>query len=349
MTGLLLILQVWTATAGTIDGTGHYTAPSIGSATVTVSYGGRTASATVLVEASSVVGGVPFGSFHVPLSEFGAPYTGALRALSTGTAANELRAARAAGVKLVVSLPGSRDNYTNADGTFSLIRWKARMDLWLPLTPLLSEYRDVILLNYLVDEPNCLPCWGGQAIPHAALQEMTRYAAERWPFLPTTIRVTPGWLKGVTTIWPFLDAAWSQYEGPLHVPCAGKTPPQCAAQSIADARALGVALVMGSNTLDGGDGSSRVNGTFAKDPNLNDAPEGRYRYQMSPAEYRRADSTFLASPDVCAVIDWRHSTSYNISDLLIRAFDTLPAVRSARTKLAQIAKSRTITPRCAKP
>ena len=48
------------------------------------------------------------------------------------------------------------------------------------------------------------------------------------------------------------------------------SPEQFRDTQIAAAKRLGLGLVFGLNYLDGGDGSSRINGTYAKDPNLSD-------------------------------------------------------------------------------
>ncbi len=85
------------------------------------------------------------------------------------------------------------------------------------------------------------------------------------------------------------------------------TPEQFRDQTVADAKALGMGLIIGMNTLDGGDGSSRIPGTY----NLNTVSN---RWQMSAAEVERAGTVFAKEPYVCAVLDWRFSPTVTSSN-----------------------------------
>lgn len=324
-----------------------------GSYSLIASYGGQADTSTVTVTnplGSGPTAGIPYGSFHLPEGGYrvrGA--TGALKVLFVATAAADLAAARLKNMRLVVSLPDSRHYYTNPDGTFSLSKWKSQMDRWRSSAPLLREYYDngTIILNYLLDEPNCVSCWGGRSISHADLLEASRYAKEMLPFLPTAIRVPPGWLKS-TPSWPHLDAAWAQTEGPRHVPSYQMTPEQFVAKNVADAKAIKVALVLGMNTINGGDGTSRISGTYAKDPDLSDAPSDKYRYQMSAAEFERAGKAFAAEPYACAVINWRYSPNFTSKPEYVRQFDLRSDVQAAAIRIAEVAADRS-TKSCRKP
>ena len=294
------------------------------------------------VVAASVGTGVPFGPFHLPNDQFGAHawYTGALRALAPSSAARDLAAATAQGIRLVVSLPSSRGNYTNSDKTFNLSMWKKQMDKWKSSTALLQAYyaNGTIVGNYLVDEPHCAGCWGGKTISYAALEEMGRYAKTIAPSLPTIVRTTPGWLRHGKYTFHNVDLAWAQYEGRLHYPSAGMTAEQFRDQSVVDAKALGMGLIMGMNTLDGGDGSSKISGTF----NLKTV---KTRWQMSAAEVEHAGTVFAKEPYVCAVLDWRFSSTmetgrYTSAQFAgIKGFENRADVRAALTKVRVAAAS----------
>ena len=72
--------------------------------------------------------GIPFGDFHLPVSEFGnGDYTGSLQALWPPLVYQVLDAASASGARVVISLAGSRTAYTNGDGTFNLAKWESRV------------------------------------------------------------------------------------------------------------------------------------------------------------------------------------------------------------------------------
>ena len=101
-------------------------------------------------------------------------------------------------------------------------------------------------------------------------------------------------------------------------------------------------LIMGMNTLDGGDGSSRISGTF-------DLRTVSTRWQMSAAEVERAGTVFAKEPYVCAVLDWRYSPTLTSSRYTaeqadaIRRFDDLSDIKAALSKVMTAAKSRATT------
>lgn len=65
-------------------------------------------------------------------------------------------------------------------------------------------------------------------------------------------------------------------------------------------------LILGMNTLDGGDGSSRISGTY-------DLRYVSNRWQMSASEVERAGTVFASEPYACAVLDWRFSPTLTSS------------------------------------
>ena len=104
---------------------------------------------------------------------------------------------------------GSQAQWVNANGTFSLDKWKARL---LPYRSInFSSYiaDGTIIGNYLIDEPNDPTNWAGTTVSPATLDEMAMYSKQIWPTMPTIVRVSPSYLKGHT--YQYLDAAWAQY------------------------------------------------------------------------------------------------------------------------------------------
>jgi hypothetical protein len=359
------------ATGGTITSSGLYTAgPNAGTYRVIARSGSLADTSVVALTAapppatsdrapttdpipttptSSPTGsGVPFGPAHLPNDQFGVRtwYDGGLRALTTSSASTDLAYAKAKGIRLVVSLPGNRSGYTNSDRTFNLSLWKQKMDAWRPQAALLETYyaNGTILANYLVDEPDCSSCWGGKPITGAQVAEIGRYAKSIIPGVPTVVRVVPAWFRRVGLNGNNIDLAWAQYEGALHQPSLKMTPEQFRDVNVADAKALGMGVIMGMNALDGGDGSSRIPGTY-------DLRIVSTRWQMSAAEVERAGTVFAKEPYVCAVIDWRYSPTFTVSrftaaqQAAILAFDDRSDVKMALAKVLVAAKGRSAT-RC---
>ena len=345
----------FSATGGTVNSSGLYTAGTTAGTYKVVAKSGTladTAAVTLNAPApaptpTSSGAGVPFGPFHLPNDQFGVRtwYDGALRGLTTSSASSDLSYAKAKNIRLVVSLPGSRAGYTNSDKTLNMSLWKQKMDAWRPQAALLQTYyaSGTILGNYLVDEPDCSGCWGGKPITGAQAAEMASYAKSILPNIPTIVRAVPAWFRKVGLTGNQVDLAWAQYEGPLHLPSAKMTPEQFRDVNVADAKALGLGLIIGMNTLDGGDGSSGLPGTF-------DLSTVSNRWQMSAAELEHAGTVFAKEPYVCAVLDWRYSvtlasTRYtDAQQLAITKFEDRSDVKAAFGKVLAAAKSRAATP-----
>jgi hypothetical protein len=252
---------------------------------------------------ASVARGIPFGDSHLPIHKFTNPYTGALRALWPSSTVAELNAARAAGFRIVVSMAGARSYYTNSNGTFNMALWRKRIDMYRRFNLQSYSSDGTVIGHYLVDEPFCATCWGGRTISAARIEEMARYSKSIWPRLPTIVRSPPSLLAQQT--YRYLDVAWAQWEGPLHVPSSRMTPEQFRDRETAAAKARGLGLVFGLNYLDGGDGSSRIAGTYKN------ATSSRVnRWQMSANEVRRVGAVFAAAPYGCAVVSWKYNTTF---------------------------------------
>jgi hypothetical protein len=280
-------------------------------------------SSTGLPISAASVRGIPFGEFHLPSQRYTTPYTGALRALWPSGLIPELNAARAARFRIVLSLAGDRRGYTNRNGTFNMALWRQKINAYrrYNLQPYIAD--GTVIGLYLVDEPFCASCWGGRAIPSSQVEEMASYSKSIWPKLPTIVRSPPSLLAQQN--YRYLDVAWAQWEGPLHLPSYKMTPEQFRDRETAAAKARGLGLIFGMNYLDAGDGSSRIGGTYRN------ATSSRVnRWQMSSTEVKRVGSVFAAAAYGCALLSWKHNT----------AFLSRPGMSSAIKQVAQLAANR---------
>jgi hypothetical protein len=245
---------------------------------------------------SATAPGIPFGDFHLPLSLFSASrYSGSLQAVSLSTVYTKLNTAARYGERLVISMAGSRKYYTNSNGTFNLTKWKYRVSRFRGIA--LGKYvsSGVLLGHYLVDEPQCLRCWGGKRIPGSTLEEMARYSKSIWSSVPTTVRAAATLLPLIN--YRYLDFAWAQWVGP-HIPSNNQTPAQFRDRQIAAAKARGLGLVFGMNYLSGGDGSSGRRGTATG------------RWEMSAREVKNVGTVLAQAPYACAMLSWQYSTTF---------------------------------------
>src|SRR5207237_5336186 len=84
--------------------------------------------------------GIPFGDFHLPTSNYGRNYSGSLAALWPSLTRKTVDAARASGMRLVISMAGARSGYTD-HGRFNFSKWKAKV----------NQYRRFNFVSYVRD------------------------------------------------------------------------------------------------------------------------------------------------------------------------------------------------------
>ena len=232
--------------------------------------------------ATSFAGGIPMGMFAQPTELFGTRYNGAMRNISPGILLDELAAIRSRGGRIVLMMAGSQPNYLNADGTFSLSKWKERIDRYRGID--FSSYvKDgTIIAHYLMDEPYDPANYAGEAVPGATLDEMARYSKSIWPSLVTVVRSEPYLIKWSGS-YQYLDAAWAQY-------AARKGDPyDYLNKNVAAAKQMGLGLVVGLNLTMGGT------------PN---------NTGMSASEVESYGTALLSSPYPCAFISWQYDEKY---------------------------------------
>ena len=240
--------------------------------------------------APGVHDGIPFGPFGLPTKRYGQEFNATFRALPPNVLLSELEAARHAGARMMIRLVGGHSRYRKKNGSFDMEEWKARLDRYRDID--FSSYIEdgTIVGHFILDEPHDRSNWGGAVISRATIDEMARYSKELWPTLPTIVRGWPAYLKGYD--YKYLDAAWAQYSdrfGPIS---------SFMSDNVRDAKAAGLALVVGLNLLDGGTKGSGIKG-YTKG-----------KYGMSPSQVRSWGNALLADSYVCAFLSWKYTEAY---------------------------------------
>ncbi len=253
--------------------------------------------------------GIPFGMFAQRISVYGPTYTGGhLNPVRPESLLTRLAAIKAAKGRVVLALAGGPGGYTNADGTFNFELWKSRVSRYnYTVVDFRSYVSDsTILGNYLIDEPNCVSCWGGQPISQATVEEMAKYSDSLWPNMTTIARADPTWLAAFSDQYVYLDAGWAQYvmrKGDVNTYLS---------QNVAAAQTKGLGLIVGLNLLGGGLNNARLTSTQLKD----------------------FGSVLLGSSKACAFISWQYNADYL----------ALPDIQSAMALLSKKAARHVQTP-----
>jgi hypothetical protein len=251
---------------------------------------------------STYRGGIPFGTFAIPTTEFGAIFNGGHRNIYPEQLRSELAAIKSRGGRVVLMFAGNQRVYVDAQGHFSLSLWKARIDRFKGVD--FSSYiaDGTIIGHYMIDEPNDAGNWNGTTVSGQTLEEMARYSKQLWPSMTTIVRTEPGYLKKFGIAYRYLDAAWAQYaqrKGDVG---------DFVARNVADAKSQGLGLVIGMNIL---------MGTTEKTP-------------LSASQMESWGSTMLADPYPCAFISWKYDAR------LVSRTD----VRAALSRLSQKAAAK---------
>jgi hypothetical protein len=238
--------------------------------------------ATVTFAANSF-SGIPFGAFALPLNLYGSTFTGGhVNPSPPESLLSRLAAVRSAGARVDLTFVGSPVAYINDDGTFNFSKWKARVDRYRAID--FSSYISdgTIIGHYLIDEPQCSTCWGGQAIPQDTVEAMAQYSKQYWPSLTTIARTAPTWLAGYSGQYVYLDAGWAQYtlrQGDINTYLA---------DNVAAAQSEGLGLIVGLNLLQGGADLTSLTATQLKTFGL----------------------VLLGSSYPCAFISWQYDAAY---------------------------------------
>lgn len=282
---------------------------------------------------------VPFGVWGNYPQAWGGIYSGGHITVTPANMLSRLSRVRSARMRVVVSMAaGSKRDYQNDDGTFSMAMWKARLVAFRRVN--FSKFlRDgTIVAQHLIDDLD-YSHWGDKPISNRELDEMARYSKQFWPTLLTAVRARPSSLmsppyggSGRPYNWRYLDAAWNQYSARMGNPVAQM------AGEVRAAKRQGLGLVVGLNVLTGGDGSSGLPGPdkYSSD------------WAMSPAEVVRYGTPLIRHPYACAFLMWSAKYDYSSSWAHLKyTYFKRAEIRRAMRKLRALADARPATPRCA--
>jgi hypothetical protein len=230
--------------------------------------------------AASFAGGIPMGTFAQPTNTYGDVFNGGWRNIWPSYLRGELAAIKSRGGKVVLMLAGNHRYYKDAQGHFSLEKWKARVNRFRNINFASFITDGTVIGHYMMDEPNDPRNWGGRPVPASTVEEMARYSKQLWPGMTTIVRVDPGYLGYNHR---YLNAAWAQY-----VTRKG-TPSEYIRRNVADAQDRGLALITGLNILRGGPNGSK----------------------MSPTQVREWGTRLLESSYPCAFISWQYRSEFS--------------------------------------
>ena len=249
-----------------------------------------------------ITGALPFGVAFQPAADYSTRWNGTVLQADPASLVARLDQAAGLGMAVTVALSGTAQAQ-NADGTFSLTRWKAQVDRYRTLS--LGGYvsSKTLYLHQLVDQPRCAACWGGKPIPWETIEEMAKYSKAIWPGLPTTVRVPPSALAKANFQWTYLDAGWAQYSTPR-----GDLRSYLAAEA-AQARAEKLGLVAGLNLVDAG---------------------GPDTPPMTPSQIREFGTILAQDPAVCALVGWSYDAGHLSQSGVRDALDAVAAVARGR-------------------
>jgi hypothetical protein len=274
---------------------------------------------------------IPFGPFHLPLMELvkpDQPFSSTTLTVDPAKISAQLDSIRGKGsVLLLLSRTRSRD----ANG-LSVEAATAELANWPDLTPSLAD--GTVLGVYIGDDIGEKE-WGAYDMAERLkrFDAIAGAARARWPGVTTVIRAKPEEIKEHT--WKNLSVCWAQYRGPQR----DGTPEAFRDRNMAGAKALGLELVVWFNTLNGGDGSSKILGTYL-DPNP-ETGKSPNRWQMSAKEVLDYGKVFL--PHTKWALHWQYSPTYKSDGLPaaqlagVRAFDGREDVKKAMAELRTLA------------
>ena len=126
--------------------------------------------------------GIVFASSALKVSQVNSVHTGLVETPTPSNILSFLSQLRQKNGRVLVKLAGSESSYKNADGTFSLTKWKTQVDRFrgIDLSPYIKD--GTMVAHYMVDEPHFKGRWGDKTIPNTG-----------------TVGSTGGWKKPPST------------------------------------------------------------------------------------------------------------------------------------------------------
>ena len=200
----------------------------------------------------------------------------------------KLEEARRSNGRVLLSFSGNSEKFTDENG-FNLTKWKQYVDEYrgFDFSPYIGD--GTLMGNFIMDEPSDPSNWNGHVVSPAEIDEMARYSKEIWPDLPAIIRAWPDYVKGYD--FQYLDAVWAQYHSRFG------SIDDFIEQNVRDAKASGLALVMGLNAVAGG-----------TDPSMKGYHNDRIA--MTASQVRTWGNRILDEPYACAFFMFRFYPDY---------------------------------------
>jgi hypothetical protein len=233
--------------------------------------------------ASLSFAGIPFGLSRQPASAYGSTFNGAKNTFDPSSIVSALSAIRSRGGRVAIMLAGPEWYYKDAAGHFSFTKWKARIDRFKNVNFSSFVSDGTVIGHFLIDEPQDPTNWNGSPIPPSTIEAMAQYSKQRWPGMITIVRTWPDYLDNWSGTYHYLDAAWAQY-------AANRFPDPYSfiSTNVSKAKAIGLALVVGLNLIDG----SPSHGN------------------MSADQIKNYGTALLSSTYPCSFISWQYRDSY---------------------------------------
>ena len=206
-------------------------------------------------------GGLPFGPFYPSESSYSNPFSGGfvdLSKMSVDSAKSFLDTAKSKNMKLIVTIAGSRNDFQNSDGSFSISKHNDQLKRFASLD-LNSYVRDgVVIGELLLDEPQDPSNWNDQTVPFEDIEAAAANSKALWSGLPAGVGSNPDWLAGNSAGWRNLDFVLAPFTAKRL--CSYRPGSNCS-PSISDwnsslvtsAKNAGLKLGLSINVLDGGD------------------------------------------------------------------------------------------------
>ncbi len=244
---------------------------------------------------------LPAGPFHMPIESAGTTFSGAFRSpRDTSEARHLLDSVRVAGLRVVVTLAGSRTLFQNPDSSFSLERFQQRLGRFqgLDFTPWILD--GTLIGHTLFDEPHDPTNWGGHQVAPATIDSAAATSRQYWPLLTV----------GVGSPHAYL-AAGAPYQ---HLEYA--QPQYTVKRGDVDA------WVQGEMALATGDGLQ----TFFSLNVLSGGPQGR---PLTPAEVQSYGCAMAREPAARTLLMWKWDEAYFSQPGMAAALDSIRAAGCA--------------------
>ena len=277
--------------------------------------------------------GVPYGPFNLFKSWLVLNPVGSFNVAvgSNGPTAivAQIDTARKYKVKLILQMTGgSHSNYLTS-GKFDYVKWKAKQDQFNTAAIKEAVARGVadgtILLAELQDEPEH-STWGG-VMTAALLDSMSRHTKSIFPTLKTSVLTQWTWIKGKGT-FQSLDVAGTQYDHRRGTITAYRD------SGVAVMARANLGVLFSMNILNGGEQLGpecpldRTGGPGTWATGTGDPYQGNCAMMASQVE---AWGKILGlTPEACALIMWRHDSTFMAKPANQAAFANVAAALAAR-------------------